>query len=499
MAINSLQWHKMRFDSRTMVDSNSLAQALMTRPELSTVVANAIGDKFYLQYLTQGSGRTSKGEVPSKFKYLGNSQYKWWLMGDLTHPIALTANTTPGTTTGLNWTPFTITVSEPYFAEGDVVQFRSGAQARIQDNGRAVGGMNTSDHVYTCVLVTSDPNETLSTVDGNAGEIVTFYYTAFEEGSEGGSSKRAFPMGFENQLTTSRWTYSMTGTSATDVMVLQLKTDKGSTYNLWMHYEEFIQTKLWMQQSEYMRWYGKYNRTPQGEVMLPGANGRPVLTGAGVLEQLAGSHERTYSIESANEDLYREFLIDVQIASKEAENKKIMCFTGSGGWDTFHKAMNNARQGSQLVDTFFTSKAKGLGEAGLKFGENFVTYKGLLNTEMTIVYNPIFDDRNKHPYLHPKTGLPYESYRMVFLDFSDYDGDPNIQMVTKGKDGMDRSMQMWYTAGGITPEYEKESGVGKVLRSHGRDTFECYKLSETGICVKNPLTCGQLYIPTPLS
>lgn len=492
MAINQLQWHKMKFDSKTMVDSNSLAQALMTRPDLSTTVANAIGDKFYLQYLTQGSGRVAKGEVPNKFKYVGNSQYKWFLMGDLTHPVTITADATPATNIGINFTPFSITVSEPYFAEGDVVQFKSGVQARIQDNGKPLGGPE-GDHTYSCVIVSASSTDTVPATDVEAGALVVFYYTAFEEGSEGGSSKRAFPMSFENQLTTSRWTWSMTGSAATDVMVLQMKTDKGNTYNLWMHYEEFIQTKLWMQQSEYLRWYGKYNRTTQGEVMLPGKNGRPVLVGAGVLDQIAGSHERTYSLESANEDLFREFLIDIQIASKEAENKKIMMFTGSGGMNVFHKAMKEAQQAAQIVDTHFVSKTT----LGLKFGENFVTYKGLHGTELTVVYNPLFDDRNKHPYLHPKTGLPYESYRMVFLDFSDYDGDPNIEMVTKGKDGQDRSMQMWYTAGGVTPEYERDSGMAKVLRSHGRDTFECYKLSETGIMVKNPLTCGQMYIPIP--
>jgi hypothetical protein len=489
MAINSLQWHKMQFDSKTMVDSNSLAQALMTRPELSTVVVNAIGDKFYLQYLTQGSGRIAKGEVPNKFKYIGNSQYKYWLYGDLTHPVAITSDGTPTSNIGVNFTPFKITVSEPYFSEGDVVKFRSGAQARIQDSGQA----NASEHVYTCVIVGNDSTETIPTSDVATGSLVTFYYTAFEEGSEGGSSKRAFPMGFENQLTTSRWTYSMTGSAATDVMVLKMKTDSGKEHSMWMPYEEFIQSKLWMQQSEYLRWYGKYNRTAQGEVHLPGKNGRPVLIGAGVLEQLSGSNSRTYSLDSANEDLYRDFLIDIQIAAKEADNKKILCFTGSGGWNTFHKAMKESQQAAQIVDTHFVSKTN----LGLKFGENFVTYKGLHGTEVTVVYNPLFDDRNKHPELHPDTGLPYESYRMVFLDFSDYDGESNIKMVTKGKDGMDRSMITWYTAGGVAPEYSGDSGVNKVLRSHGRDTFECYKLSETGICVSNPLTCGQMYIPVP--
>ncbi len=487
MAINKLEWHKMKFDSQTMVDSNSLAQALMTKPELASVVSNAIGDKYYLQYLTQGSGRVAKGEVSNKFKYLGNSQYKWWLYGDLTHPVAITATSTVvgSAKIGYAGSLFDITVGEPYYAEGDVIQFRSGAQGRIQNNGSTLGTHTT----YQVALVTSNPADVIPATDLAVGEMTVFLYSAFEEASEGGSSKRAFPMGFENQLTTSRQTYAITGSAATDTMVLAMKTDKGQSFNLWMNYEEHIQMKLWMQESEYLRWYGKYNRTSTGEVLLLGKNGRPVLTGAGVLEQLSGSHSRTYTIETATEDLYRDFLIDLQLASKEAENKKVFAFTGMGGWNTFHKAMNEARKGAQIVDTTFVSKSS----LGLAFGENFVTYKGLAGTELTIVYNPIFDDKNKHPYLHPQTGLPYESYRMVFLDFSDYDGEPNIQMVTKGKDGQDRSMVMWYTSGGATPSVA--DAQRSLIRSHGRDTFECYKLSESGIMIKNPLTCGQLYIP----
>jgi hypothetical protein len=483
MAISKLEWQKMRFDSSTMVDSNSLAQALMTKPEISNIVAYAMGDKYYLQYLTQGSGRVS-----NKYTKVGNVEYKWWLQGDLTHPVPITAAVSPSSNIGLNFSPFTITVGEPYFATGDVVKFRSGTQARIQNDGAQYG----SEWAYSCIIVGSDPTATVPSTDVAIGELVVFLYTAFEEGSEGGSSKRAFPMAFQNQLTTSRWSYAMTGSAATDVVTLYMKTDSGKEQRLWIPMEEFNQMKLWMQQSEYLRWYGIYNRTTKGEVMLPGKNGRPVLIGAGVLDQIANSHVRTYSVEGATEQMFRDFMIDIQIASKEAENKKILIFTGAGGMNVFDSAMKESRKAAQIVDTTFVSKTS----SGLKFGENFTTYKGLLGTEITLVHLPLFDDKSKNPVLHPKTGLPYESYRMVWLDFSDYGGEPNISLITKGTDGMDRSALMWYTAGSMTPE-GGDSGVKKVLRSHSRDGFECHFLSETGIKVTNPLSCGQLYIPIP--
>jgi len=50
-----------------------------------------------------------------------------------------------------------------------------------------------------------------------------------------------------------------------------------------------------------------------------------------------------------------------------------------------------------------------------------------------VKYNPIFD-RGKVAQVspkHPESGLPLESYRMVFIDDNDYDGQPNIQHVAQ--------------------------------------------------------------------
>jgi hypothetical protein len=55
-------------------------------------------------------------------------------------------------------------------------------------------------------------------------------------------------------------------------------------------------------------------------------------------------------------------------------------------------------------------------------------------------YNPVFDTGRvamKSP-LHPITGLPLESYRMVFIDNSEQDGQPNIRHVAqKGRSFID--------------------------------------------------------------
>jgi len=282
---NNLQWKKMTWSSE-MTDQNSLAQALLTEPEIANTLAYAFGDKFHLQYLTQGSGRVSE-----KYKILGNEEFMWALQGKLHKAITITGAVSPATNIGLNHAPFTIPLAEKYFALGDILRFDQGAQARVQSEPDQSG----TDFIYTLQLVTNDPNAIVPTEDAGTGRELSFEYTAFEEYSEGGSSKQAFPMWFKNQMTTSRLSWSMSGSARTDVIVLEVRKQGGGKSMLWMYEEQYQQMLSWMKQTERNRWYGLYNRDDSGVIRLPGANGRPVKTGAGVLDQIAFFTSRSFS------------------------------------------------------------------------------------------------------------------------------------------------------------------------------------------------------------
>lgn len=473
--INSLQWKQAKLNQGNFTDSNNLAQALMTQPEIYNTLAYAFGDKYYLQYLTAGSGR-----VAEKYKSLGNVEYMWPLMGDLIKPIAITGTVIGN---GLGFSSFSVPMAEKYFFQGCVVKFGD-VQARCQDDGRPDG----TDTVYTFNLVTSDPNAFVPAADLVKGEMAVFMYTAYEEGSRGGGAFEAYPFWFKNQQTTLRMSYGMTGDAASDIMVLEVGAEGGKKSNLWMYASDYQKMLMWQQQIEYFRWYGTNNMTPDGEVNLPGANGRAVRVGSGVLEQISNSNKRGYT--NLTTDIFNEFLTDLLLASKDAENKKLIMFTGAGGIQQFNDAINTTYNNLQILDTTFVSK-NGM---GMTFdNQNWTTYKGILNTELTVVHHPLYDDRTKHLKKHPDTGLPLESYRMTFLDFSDYAGEPNISLVTKGSDGKNRAMEMWYTAGSTDPYSSGgNSGAKKVMRSSSLDGFECFFLSQQGVKVTNPLGCGEL-------
>ena len=82
-----------------------------------------------------------------------------------------------------------------------------------------------------------------------------------------------------------------------------------------------------------------------------------------------------------------------------------------------------------------------------------------------------------------------ESAKMVFLDMGSTSGVNNIELITKGADGMNRSFVKKYVTGMVNP-YDANS----MMAANADDKFECHVLAESGIVVRNPLSCGILSV-----
>ncbi len=485
MSINNLQFTKQKWHSG-MTEQNNLATALLTEPEISKTLAYAFGPKKYaLSYLTQGMGRMS-----STHKVLGNREFRWPLMGMLTKAVLITAQVNGGATPGLNRTTFKIKLAEKLFGVGDVLATHSRVLVRVQADPEADG----ADYIYTLQLVNPDPAGYVDANDLTSGKEISKEFSAFEEGSEGGTDYETTPFWFENQMTTMRSEFSMTGGAQTDVMVLQVGgPDKKGSF-LWMYEKEYQHMLKWNEYCERMLWYSEYNKDPQGQVHLPGANGRPVFMGAGILSQIAPSNVRKYT--SLTENTIRTFLTDLMENAKDADQTKFVGFCGYWFFDEFHRAMKSsvAEYGVTTDGGKFIS---GSGQE-LTLGGQFTTYRGLNGTEITLIHNPLYDNKVSNRKLHPVTKKPTESYRCTILDFGMYGGESNISMVSKGADGIDRSLLTWYTAGAQTPSgamgADNVKGYMSTMRSNGVDGWTCHFLSEKGIKVINPLSCGELQL-----
>lgn len=481
MSISKLQWRKMRYDGEQMSTSRSLSANLLTKPEISRTVNYIFGEKYPLSYLTLGRNAIGNTE---NFKKVGNSEFQWPLIGHMRKTVAIVGDTEPAPANkpGLNFSPFSIVLEDKYAALGDILIFPSGKHARVQSDPYQVG----NKWKYTCAIIGNDPTDYIEESDLSIGNQLGVGPGIFEEGSRGGSSKQAYPMWFRNQLITCRTKMSITGSALTDAMVL----DFGKGKKLWMYEKEYQVLKKMQEDNEYLRWYSKYNRTANDTINLPGESGRPVLSGAGVLEQIEGSNNREY--QDLDEEFLRDYLADLQTHSNESENSKYVVFTGTTGMMKFQRAMQDAYQGSIVDASDYFIKSDGNTEAErtgrLKYGNSFTAYEGINGTTIFLVMTPAFDNTKLHTDFDPETGRPYESGRMVFLDMGDYNGEPNIQAICKGSDGIDRSLRMKCVNG--MHSYGNIDDMKSAATDF--DGFECNWISETGMKVTNPISCGQL-------
>ncbi len=484
----------------TYVDTANIAEALASKPEISDTLIFAfgsspsegsLGDGYnVMQYLVQGTSSIAK--VDKTYKVIGNDEIMWAVMGHLQRSIPIAVDhpnaNTPDVRVGINFSIFKVLFPIKYFSLGFICRFWNGELARVVSEPYREGNM----WCYEFQLITNNPNSYMSADSLRAGREVSWDFSGYEEGSEGGGMVDATPSWFKNQMTTTRIMYSMTGSAKYETLWFEITNSQtGEKAALWMFYQQYLAMKQWARQQERVIWNGRYNRLSDGTFGNLGLNGRPVKIGSGIEEQISGVNKIIAS--ELTEDMLWTMTADMyNVMGKE--NSKMVLITGAGGITEFHKVLKKMSHQVNIVDTVFVNRETG---NRLSFGGHFTTYKGFMGNEITVVNHPMFNDRTVYPKTIGQYGFTDQSYKMFFLDFGDYEGEPNIQMITKGANGEDRRMLQWFTAGSTLPSFQGKSNVGeymKSLRSHGADSFSCYVLSETGVIIRNPLSCGMIEI-----
>ncbi len=199
--------------------------------------------------------------------------------------------------------------------------------------------------------------------------------------------------------------------------------------SLWMDFEHYQFERAWLEECEHMYWYSRYNRRANGTIALKDIlTGKVIPTGAGMLEQI--NNYSTYT--SLTYNYLQNTVANALFGQSDTDGMSITLHTGRGGMREFDAAMKEAGI-TQLA----------LGDVGDKFigGSNynlvsmgfFDAFYHIDGYYIKVKHNPIFDYGRraiKSP-LHPDTGYPLESYRMVFIDDGTFDGEPNLQMVAE--------------------------------------------------------------------
>ena len=462
------------YNDAQMTDMNSLANAMLSKPaELSPIITHLAGrddKRFPLSFLTEGVGNV---------KSIDRLEYEYRVATHKlrTRPLSLTVINSGvaggvATNVGQGGATFVLTFPDQYFIFPYVLVSQSGVQVRImKEPEMAASG---TDWEYTCQIINPDPAAVLATADSVTGALWgQLYAPVGTDFSRGNASNWQAPGLVRNKLTTVRKSYHMSGNAKEFVAEFSLPTKGGSTTKLWMDYEEYLHMLDFKEECENYYWYGEKTYDKNGMTFMKDENGQPVIVGPGLLQQIV--NKDTYS--TMTECKLKNIIGDLFYGMTDATQKQVTLYTGTGGAREFDEALKNHFSGNtwKLADNskFITGSGRSLGLTGY-----FNSYEHVDGHMVNVVKLPLFDHgavaqaRAKHP----DTGYSLESYRMVFVDQSNYDGQNNLQMISKkGRESM-----RWCVAGSVVPRgFDSTSS-----RASDVDGASVHMLKTAGIALK---------------
>ena len=485
-----MQVLKTYYNDSQMTDTNSLVNALMEKPEeLSPIITHLAGreeKKFPLSFLTEGVGNTRSID---RYEY----EYRVKTHENNTRPV-ISVKGQSGAGIGQNGTPFTVVFPDKWFIFPYTLVSQSGELARIMKDPVPVG----NGYEYTLQLV--KPGSTgLSAAAGEDLAVGALWGQLFAnvgiDFSRGNASNWTAPGLVRSKIGTVRKSYQFSGNAKDYVAQFELPMKEGSSTKLWMDYEEYRHMLKFKEECEMYYWYGQRTHDDNGRTQMTDENGQPVVSGPGLFEQII--NKDTYS--TLTQKKIEDVIGDLFYGMTDATDKQVTLFTGIGGAREFDKALRNyyatgvsggnisSGNGNAYLRTteskFITGSGRSLGITGY-----FTSYDHIDGHTVNVVKVPLFDHGPvaQASKKHPETGLPLESYRMVFVDQSNYDGENNLQMINK----KGREMLRWAVAGSVVPKGFAESDT----RASDIDGASVHMLKTAGILLRRfdtslDLTC----------
>lgn len=496
MAGLKYQVQEMIYDTKSMLDEQNFYHQRQGSPsELTRKLTYIMGDynkNYPLSMMTLGATGFNK-KLTGTAVELDDIQFTYPVMGRDTK-VSISAGTEygAGDRPGIGNSVFDLYFTDNWIKRFYIIQSENGIQAYVLEDPVQDGNR----WKYRVQLDPADAEDYCPLSELAAGTKWIDLNTAVAESeSRTTESNMVMPGNYKNQMSVLRHGMSWAGNAANKVMRINVRGAGGKETNVWMDYFMWQFEKKWLDQTESLYWYSKYNRKANGDISLKDLlTGKVIPRGSGVLEQI--TNKSTYT--RLSYDLLTNKVGDALFGQSDTDNMSITLFTGKGGMREFDRAVKE--KGGQLLG------ALGAGDIASKFvtgtgrelalGGFFNRIYDVDGYTITVKHNPVFDLGRVAMVSprHPESGLPLESYRMVFLDTNDYDGQPNIRRVAqKGRAFLDGVIK------GITPMPRSlqikggfDGNLNSALLSTDQDKSAYTRLMTGGIQILRANKCFDL-------
>lgn len=468
-----------RFDSKGFTDENSLANALLTKPDtISSVITFLAGkeeDNFPLHFMTEGQ----KGGLKST-KEINDIQYEWSTFKRLRKGSKIHTYS-GGASAGIGGSAIVVTMEDGWLIPQYLIVTPNQTVMRCETKTPVGGNL----YEYTFRLWAAEPTEYL-----DASQLVVGTTWVMEGGapvsesfSMGNKSNIVTPGKMRNQISILRKSYHLGGNVANKTVELKFKVN-GADTNLWIDFERWQHMLNWRYDCEEHYWNSKYNRNVYGQIVNKDPDtGLPIPTGAGIDDQI--KNRDTYGVLTARK--IKNTVLDVTYGASDGP-LNIVLYTGVGGAEAFHDAMlEESNRYGQIIGDKFIENTPG----GLSLGKYFNRYLTPQGHIITVKLVNIFDygSRAQNAPKHPITGLPMTSYDMYFVDQSMYEGEKNLIMVTqKGRsfiEGVEKGMAAIYTMNGMPAPSNN-------YVSTEQDKSSVHYMAAKGVCIRRNTHCFKL-------
>ncbi len=419
---------------------------------------------------------TKIGEIP-KDKQVGSAGYRYAVQGRIQQASVIIEQIGASGPNG----EFTLRMKDNYLYNGMIAVFHGQElQARVMGDPTGSAG----NFIYNFQTISGTVFSFATTVAPQSGEKTCFGSTsAYGEKSLRGYGRSHFSDVFINHMTTQRKTVGISGDANTDVLWYQYKGSKG-----WLFMKEAQARLQFMMEDEYQKWFGQSTMKATDGTLLTRSRlidpetGNEIVIGDGLEPQIEGGNELFGSGTDGNPTLddYEDMMTTLEKNSDVIEGKVWYAVTGTDGYNNAQRILEQKASNIHHI-TINQNSSKQPGGPKLEVGYNFNTYN-INGNQVIFVKHPLFDDNQRFTQ-RGSDGKLLKSSQIFFLDLAqDASGTPNIEILSKGAYGINRTMVSAYLNG--------MTGMKKGAVVTSVDGIEFNMLKQDGIFMYNTRTSG---------
>ena len=389
---------------------------------------------------------------------------------------------------GLNGARFTMIFPEMHFSDTNLIvgEKNSVYPIRIVNIPDAYGAGLFS---YECELFSSDPTAFIPYEELTAGKRFSREWSPVEQtlSKKGGTPTYTSPFSMINNFSMIRMQDTRPGNMIKRPVAFSwpVVNEDGQTsiMTTWMQYADWEFEQQFQDMKNKLQNFATTNRRDDGTFAQKGDSGFEIQQGAGLEQQIESSNVVFFNDFELDIEWLTEHIMDASDNARDGTHgdvRTVVMRTGMWGAYQFHKAIKSYTQLYTPLRNTDMMYRKG---DGWGYHENFMEYWGPDGSKISVIVDPMYDDKERNKIMHPSGKGVAKSYEYQILNISRVGGEDNIKLVyQEGNEDI-----MAYQKG-LRDPYTANYAMNHDIAS-SVDGYTIHRAFIGGVMVKDPTRC----------